>query len=79
MKALITKDTNSTSFGMVFSETFVSFAPSRLCRNAKGFNLVISNEVRDLAFSATYEKKISRLWLEMTIPTQSVRGEKKTY
>jgi len=41
----------------------------------KGLNLVISNEVRDLAFSATYEEKISRLRLEMTIPTQSVIGE----
>ena len=41
----------------------------------KGLNLVISNEVRDLAFSATYEEKISRLRLEMTIPAQSEAGE----
>jgi hypothetical protein len=41
----------------------------------KGLNLVISNEVRDLAFSATYKEKISRLRLEMTIPTQSLAGE----
>jgi hypothetical protein len=27
--------------------------------------LVISSGARDLAFSATYEEKISRLWLEM--------------
>jgi hypothetical protein len=38
--------------------------------------LVISSEARDLAFLATYEEKISRLWLEITIVTQSqVAGE----
>jgi hypothetical protein len=36
--------------------------------------LVISSGARDLAFSATCEEKISRLWLEMTIATQSRRG-----
>src|ERR687892_2791138 len=37
--------------------------------------LVISSGARDLAFSATCEEKISRLWLEMTIATQSRCGE----
>jgi hypothetical protein len=37
--------------------------------------LVISSGARDLAFSATCEEKISRLWLEMTIATQSLSEE----
>ena len=41
----------------------------------ESLNLVISNEVRDLAFPATYEKRISRLRLEMTIATQSPTEE----
>jgi len=41
----------------------------------ESLNLVISNEVRDLAFPATYQKRISRLRLEMTIATQSLKGE----
>ena len=39
--------------------------------------LVISSGARDLAFSATCEEKISRLWLEMTIATQSLTGKDK--
>jgi hypothetical protein len=39
--------------------------------------LVISSRARDLAFSATCEEKISRLWLEMTIATQSLTGKDK--
>jgi hypothetical protein len=41
-------------------------------------NVVISSRARDLAFSATFEDKISRLRLEMTIATQSLRVEEKT-
>jgi hypothetical protein len=40
---------------------------------SKGLNLV-SNEVRDLAFLAAYEEKISRLRLEMTIPSRGGRS-----
>ena len=39
--------------------------------------LVISSKARDLAFSATCEEKISRLWLETTIATHSRPGGKK--
>jgi hypothetical protein len=35
---------------------------------------VIPSAARDLVFSATYEEEISRLHLEMTVATQSVRG-----
>jgi hypothetical protein len=54
----------------------ISFLPrvARLCRNARIPILVISSGARDLASSATCEEKISRLWLEMTIATQSPRG-----
>ena len=34
---------------------------------------VIPSAARDLVFSATYEEEISRLHLEMTVATQSVR------
>jgi len=49
----------------------VPFRPHRLCRNAKASRFVIPNEVTDLVFSATYEYKIPRLRLEMTVATQS--------
>jgi hypothetical protein len=38
-------------------------------------HIVIPSVARDLAFSATYEEKISRLRLEMTIATRSPRRE----
>ena len=41
----------------------------------EGSILVMSSGERDLAFSATCEEKISRLWLEMTIATHSLEGE----
>jgi hypothetical protein len=47
----------------------------RLCRMHQWPILVISSGARDLAFSATCEEKISRLWLEMTIATQPLAGE----
>ncbi len=36
---------------------------------------VIPSAARDLVFSATYEEEISRLHLEMTVATQSLKGE----
>lgn len=50
-------------------------APRRDCVAMHGWPiLVISSGARDLAFSATCEEKISRLWLEMTIATKSRCG-----
>jgi hypothetical protein len=37
--------------------------------------IVIPSAARDLVFSATHEEEISRLYLEMTVVTQSVMGE----
>lgn len=41
------------------------------CRDVRTARLVISSGARDLAVLATYEKKISRLRLEMTTARQS--------
>ena len=70
-----TKDTRITKFGEKVSETFVSFVPSRLCRNAPISHICHPEHSEGYRILATYEEQISRLRLEMTITTQSVRGE----